>query len=451
MFYFCAYHFKQRFKQRYANFFVYSFSCYYLLTTSFTFAVQETIKMKQNRKLNSLTVSKINVTGEIETIQDQQRHLLTKHEILTIQKQEQNSKIDTLTLELSKLENLNNQARLNKEKNQTLVNTKSKKVSTLEKELQTLKLAIDAMQRSSNNNVELARLTTKEKNLELSNLKSMTETFQVISDERKNNSIQEGSLIVKAENKIQTLEKDITLTLHATAQMKAQKAVYSNRTGTVRGIQGNVSSRIKSASANSSVAGAFSDKIHLKSISKNKHFRHATKDALELFLQVSRENTKYNSRQTDISLRYPFRKWYRTGQHLFQQGDTQDNTKSGGVAYIVLEGHCNVQIQDSKSGKSKNIKTLSPGSVVGEFGLFGDGSGVRTAGCIVIGGSRCLVIEFQRHELKAKGMEKVLQSLRPESQSRLEKGERKLNRYASSKNVGGGGSSGKTTSLDLFP
>ena len=56
------------------------------------------------------------------------------------------------------------------------------------------------------------------------------------------------------------------------------------------------------------------------------------------------------------------------------------------------------------------VSQHSPGDVVGEFALFGD-IGVRTAGCFIVGQSRCLTIEFRRHELRARGMEKVLETM----------------------------------------
>ena len=50
---------------------------------------------------------------------------------------------------------------------------------------------------------------------------------------------------------------------------------------------------------------------------------------------------------------------------------------------------------------------------MGEFSLFKEGV-ARTAGAVVVGSSRCLVVEFTLKELEMDGMGKVLQAMRPE-------------------------------------
>ena len=190
-----------------------------------------------------------------------------------------------------------------------------------------------------------------------------------------------------------------------------------SRIGTVRGIKGNVQSRIRHKTSNA--ATNWSSKILVAAMSKNRYFKHAEKHALELFLRTSEENMeratksmkRRSSSNNDFTL-FPRRKWFRPGTWLFQQGDASDESDGIATAFILLEGHVKIEV-NTINGKTKTIKMLAPGDHVGEFSLFKEGV-ARTAGAVVVGSSRCLVVEFTLKELEMDGMGKVLQAMRPE-------------------------------------
>ena len=127
-----------------------------------------------------------------------------------------------------------------------------------------------------------------------------------------------ANLLTKADNKNNQMLRENDAAKQELMRIKNGGGTQVlSRIGTVRGIKGNVQSRIRHKTSNA--ATNWSSKILVAAMSKNRYFKHAEKHALELFLRTSEENmeraTKSMKRRSSSNkdVLFPRRKWFRPG------------------------------------------------------------------------------------------------------------------------------------------